>query len=141
MNGPNTMVCLSGWTHSCNLYMVKLKCIKHLHVCFDERYLCWEKPCFIILRLTKVLLFIILSNYHTDILATFTLLSCRICSFDGVPFLMHDRTLQRTTNIQEVFPNLTDTPAAMFTWAELESLNAGTWFLSVSKISLENCTQ
>lgn len=51
-------------------------------------------------------------------------------SFDGVPFLMHDRTLRRTTNIQEVFPNRSDTSAAMFTWAELESLNAGSWFLS-----------
>lgn len=45
---------------------------------------------------------------------------------------MHDRTLQRTTNVHEVFPNRTGTPAAMFTWAELESLNAGAWFLSVS---------
>lgn len=51
-------------------------------------------------------------------------------SYDGVPFLMHDRTLQRTTNVHEVFPNRTNTPASMFTWAELESLNAGTWFLS-----------
>lgn len=51
-------------------------------------------------------------------------------SFDGVPFLMHDRTLRRTTNIHEVFPNRSDTSAAMFTWAELESLNAGSWFLS-----------
>ncbi|XP_035035306.2 glycerophosphodiester phosphodiesterase domain-containing protein 5 [Hippoglossus stenolepis] len=52
-------------------------------------------------------------------------------SYDGVPFLMHDRTLRRTTNIDEVFPNRTDTAAAMFTWAELESLNAGAWFLSL----------
>lgn len=51
-------------------------------------------------------------------------------SFDGVPFLMHDRTLRRTTNIHEVFPNRTNTPAAMFTWSELESLNAGSWFFS-----------
>ncbi|XP_041808296.1 glycerophosphodiester phosphodiesterase domain-containing protein 5-like isoform X3 [Chelmon rostratus] len=51
-------------------------------------------------------------------------------SVDGVPFLMHDHTLQRTTNIHEVFPNLTDIPAAMFTWSELQSLNAGAWFLS-----------
>uniref|UniRef100_UPI0037E7606E glycerophosphodiester phosphodiesterase domain-containing protein 5-like n=1 Tax=Semicossyphus pulcher TaxID=241346 RepID=UPI0037E7606E len=51
-------------------------------------------------------------------------------SFDGVPFLMHDYTLRRTTNIHEVFPNRTDHPAAMFTWAELDSLNAGAWFLS-----------
>ncbi|KAK2828398.1 hypothetical protein Q5P01_019432 [Channa striata] len=51
-------------------------------------------------------------------------------SFDGVPFLMHDRTLRRTTNILDVFPSRTDTSAAMFTWAELTSLNAGAWFLS-----------
>ncbi|XP_030009235.1 glycerophosphodiester phosphodiesterase domain-containing protein 5 [Sphaeramia orbicularis] len=51
-------------------------------------------------------------------------------SLDGVPFLMHDRTLQRTTNIHKVFPNRTKVPAAMFTWAELENLNAGSWFLS-----------
>ncbi|XP_029282626.1 LOW QUALITY PROTEIN: glycerophosphodiester phosphodiesterase domain-containing protein 5-like [Cottoperca gobio] len=51
-------------------------------------------------------------------------------SIDGVPFLMHDHTLRRTTNIRQVFPNRTNTPAAMFTWAELESLNAGAWFLS-----------
>lgn len=52
-------------------------------------------------------------------------------SYDGVPFLMHDQTLQRTTNVHEVFPNRTNTLASMFTWAELESLNAGAWFLSV----------
>uniref|UniRef100_A0A672RVV7 GP-PDE domain-containing protein n=1 Tax=Sinocyclocheilus grahami TaxID=75366 RepID=A0A672RVV7_SINGR len=50
-------------------------------------------------------------------------------SYDGVPFLMHDRTLRRTTNIQQVFPNRTDAPAAMFTWPELEMLSAGSWFL------------
>uniref|UniRef100_A0A3P8WBK9 Glycerophosphodiester phosphodiesterase domain-containing protein 5-like n=1 Tax=Cynoglossus semilaevis TaxID=244447 RepID=A0A3P8WBK9_CYNSE len=51
-------------------------------------------------------------------------------SFDGVPFLMHDRTLRRTTDVREVFPNRTKTSAAMFTWAELQRLNAGGWFLS-----------
>jgi N-acetyl-anhydromuramyl-L-alanine amidase AmpD len=45
---------------------------------------------------------------------------------------MHDHTLRRTTNVQEVFPNRTDAPAAMFTWGELETLNAGAWFLHVS---------
>ncbi|XP_037323909.2 glycerophosphodiester phosphodiesterase domain-containing protein 5-like isoform X2 [Pungitius pungitius] len=52
-------------------------------------------------------------------------------SVDGIPFLMHDHTLRRTTNVHRAFPNRTDTPAAMFTWAELESLNAGAWFLSL----------
>ncbi|XP_014862875.1 PREDICTED: glycerophosphodiester phosphodiesterase domain-containing protein 5-like [Poecilia mexicana] len=51
-------------------------------------------------------------------------------SYDGVPFLMHDHNLQRTTNIQEVLPNRTGDSAAMFTWSELEGLNAGSWFLS-----------
>uniref|UniRef100_A0A8C1GHS8 Glycerophosphodiester phosphodiesterase domain containing 4a n=1 Tax=Cyprinus carpio TaxID=7962 RepID=A0A8C1GHS8_CYPCA len=50
-------------------------------------------------------------------------------SYDGVPFLMHDSTLRRTTNVHEVFPNRTDAPAATFTWDELEMLSAGSWFL------------
>lgn len=54
-----------------------------------------------------------------------------VCSFDGVPFLMHDSTLKRTTNIAEVFPNRTHLDASMFTWTELQQLNAGDWFLSV----------
>ncbi|XP_023118838.2 glycerophosphodiester phosphodiesterase domain-containing protein 5-like [Amphiprion ocellaris] len=59
-------------------------------------------------------------------------------SFDGVPFLMHDQTLRRTTNIHEVFPNRTNTPAAMFTWSELESLNAGSWFFSHNPFGTAN---
>lgn len=51
-------------------------------------------------------------------------------SYDGVPFLMHDYNLQRTTNVREIFPDRADHPAAMFTWSELEELNAGSWFLS-----------
>ncbi|KAK5858241.1 hypothetical protein PBY51_002394 [Eleginops maclovinus] len=51
-------------------------------------------------------------------------------SVDGVPFLMHDQTLLRTTNIQQVFPNRTNMAAATFSWSELQSLNAGAWFLS-----------
>uniref|UniRef100_A0A3P8TRM9 Glycerophosphodiester phosphodiesterase domain containing 4 n=1 Tax=Amphiprion percula TaxID=161767 RepID=A0A3P8TRM9_AMPPE len=50
--------------------------------------------------------------------------------YDGVPFLMHDSTLKRTTNVAEVFPNRTHIDASMFTWAELQQLNAGGWFLS-----------
>lgn len=50
-------------------------------------------------------------------------------SYDGVPFLMHDRTLQRTTDIQQVYPERSRAPSAMFTWAELERLNAGAWFI------------
>ncbi|XP_077402717.1 glycerophosphodiester phosphodiesterase domain-containing protein 5-like isoform X2 [Vanacampus margaritifer] len=51
-------------------------------------------------------------------------------SYDGVPFLMHDRTLRRTTNVDEVFPNHADRVSDMFSWLELRRLNAGAWFLS-----------
>ncbi|XP_069389914.1 glycerophosphodiester phosphodiesterase domain-containing protein 5 isoform X1 [Paralichthys olivaceus] len=51
-------------------------------------------------------------------------------SYDGVPFLMHDSTLRRTTDVAEVFPNRTHLDPSMFTWAELQQLNAGHWFLS-----------
>ncbi|NWV20376.1 GDPD5 protein, partial [Origma solitaria] len=53
-------------------------------------------------------------------------------SYDGVPFLMHDDTLRRTTNIQEVYPNDIDKDAAFFSWDALQKLNAGTWFLKAS---------
>ncbi|NXG62410.1 GDPD5 protein, partial [Hemiprocne comata] len=50
-------------------------------------------------------------------------------SYDGVPFLMHDSTLRRTTNIKEVCPNDTAKNAAFFSWDTLQELNAGMWFL------------
>jgi len=50
-------------------------------------------------------------------------------SKDGVPFLMHDETLQRTTNISEVFPDRVDDDVSSFTIDELRALNAGLWFI------------
>ncbi len=50
-------------------------------------------------------------------------------SSDGVPFLMHDDTLERTTNVAEVFPGRSDDNAGTFTIAELEQLDAGSWFV------------
>ncbi len=50
-------------------------------------------------------------------------------SLDGVPFLMHDDTLARTTNIAEVFPDRVDDNASSFTIDELKQLNAGLWFI------------
>ena len=40
-------------------------------------------------------------------------------SADGIPFLLHDDTLQRTTNGSGL--------AAQFTWSELSRFDAGTW--------------
>ena len=52
-------------------------------------------------------------------------------SLDGVPFLMHDATLRRTTNVEEEFPELARRPASMLNWTILQRLNAGQWFLKV----------
>uniref|UniRef100_A0A673LBU2 Glycerophosphodiester phosphodiesterase domain-containing protein 5-like n=1 Tax=Sinocyclocheilus rhinocerous TaxID=307959 RepID=A0A673LBU2_9TELE len=50
-------------------------------------------------------------------------------SLDGVPFLMRDRTLRRTTNVDKLFPARQDHDASFFNWTEIRSLNAGLWFL------------
>jgi len=51
-------------------------------------------------------------------------------SQDGVLFLMHDDTLQRTTNVADVFPARQNDNASNFTFSELRQLNAGQWFVS-----------
>ncbi|KAG8554016.1 hypothetical protein GDO81_003629 [Engystomops pustulosus] len=50
-------------------------------------------------------------------------------SWDGIPFLMHDETLLRTTNVKQVFPYRSRHNSSDFTWSELQRLNAGEWFL------------
>jgi len=50
-------------------------------------------------------------------------------SLDGVPFLMHDGTLLRTTNIAEVYPERANDDASSFTVDEIRALNAGLWFI------------
>uniref|UniRef100_A0A7N6FLF8 GP-PDE domain-containing protein n=1 Tax=Anabas testudineus TaxID=64144 RepID=A0A7N6FLF8_ANATE len=52
-----------------------------------------------------------------------------VVSLDGVPFLMHDRTLRRTTDIGKVFPDRQMEEASFFNWTDLQQLNAGQWFL------------
>lgn len=52
-----------------------------------------------------------------------------VISYDGVPFLMHDKTLRRTTNVEQLFPELAYEHSSMFNWTDLERLNAGEWFL------------
>jgi len=48
---------------------------------------------------------------------------------DGVFVLMHDKTLTRTTNVKEVFPDRAPWRVEDFTLAELERLDAGSWFI------------
>jgi glycerophosphoryl diester phosphodiesterase len=50
-------------------------------------------------------------------------------SLDGIPFLMHDETLMRTTNILEVYPTRASDHASSFSMDELSLLNAGLWFI------------
>ncbi|XP_075876042.1 glycerophosphodiester phosphodiesterase domain-containing protein 5 isoform X2 [Nelusetta ayraudi] len=50
-------------------------------------------------------------------------------SVDGVPFLMRDRTLRRTTDVTKIFPSRQYDDASFFNWTEIRSLNAGGWFL------------
>jgi len=54
------------------------------------------------------------------------------CSYDGVPFLLHDATFKRTTNIDDVFPKLVDVDACWLNMSQIKQLDAGSWFLRVS---------
>ncbi|WP_026874549.1 glycerophosphodiester phosphodiesterase [Jiangella gansuensis] len=49
-------------------------------------------------------------------------------SADGELVLMHDTTLARTTNVEEVFPDRAPWNVGDFTLAELKQLDAGSWF-------------
>ncbi|RAU47334.1 MULTISPECIES: glycerophosphodiester phosphodiesterase [unclassified Pseudomonas] len=47
---------------------------------------------------------------------------------DGVLIALHDDTLERTTNIAEVYPDRAKNPVSTFTLEELKRLDAGAWF-------------
>ena len=47
---------------------------------------------------------------------------------DGVLIALHDDDLRRTTNIAEIFPGRKADTADKFTFTELQSLDAGSWF-------------
>ncbi len=47
---------------------------------------------------------------------------------DGVLIALHDDTLERTTNIAEVYPNRVTDPLSSFTLEEIKRLDAGSWF-------------
>ena len=44
---------------------------------------------------------------------------------------MHDDTLSRTTNVQDIYPERANENASSFNITELQRLNAGSWFLEV----------
>ncbi|MFC7017861.1 glycerophosphodiester phosphodiesterase [Streptomyces viridiviolaceus] len=47
---------------------------------------------------------------------------------DGKLVNFHDCTMERTTDVEEVFPNRPSYRVSDFTWAELRRLDAGSWF-------------
>ena len=49
-------------------------------------------------------------------------------SVDGELFLMHDDTLTRTTNVEDIFLNRKNDRAETFTLSELRQLDTGSWF-------------
>lgn len=49
-------------------------------------------------------------------------------SEDGVPVLIHDAGLTRTTDVEQVFPDADSYAVGDFTWAELQQLDAGSWY-------------
>ncbi|XP_052783647.1 glycerophosphodiester phosphodiesterase domain-containing protein 5-like [Mya arenaria] len=59
-------------------------------------------------------------------------------SFDGVPYIMHDSTLKRTTDVDEVFPEYSDMDASYFNSTDLQKLNAGKWFIEHGPSSVVN---
>lgn len=66
-------------------------------------------------------------------------------SSDGVPFLMHDATLDRTTNAKEVFGPAPSNVGGDHPWNELARLDAGGWhsraFAGEPLPTLENITR
>ena len=47
---------------------------------------------------------------------------------DGVLIALHDETLERTTDVAHIFPARRGSGPAEFTWAELQQLDAGSWW-------------
>jgi glycerophosphoryl diester phosphodiesterase len=48
-------------------------------------------------------------------------------SKDGELVIMHDDTLARTTNVEELYPDRAPWKVADFTWKEISTLDAGSW--------------
>jgi glycerophosphoryl diester phosphodiesterase len=47
---------------------------------------------------------------------------------DGVPVVLHDDDLARTTDVEQRFPRARSRSVRGFTWAQVRTLDAGSWF-------------
>ncbi|MFW9923407.1 MAG: glycerophosphodiester phosphodiesterase family protein [Candidatus Thorarchaeota archaeon] len=50
-------------------------------------------------------------------------------SYDGIPFIVHDDTFRRTTNIDQIFPNRINDQVSSFNLSDILLLDAGSWFV------------
>lgn len=50
-------------------------------------------------------------------------------SQEGFPFLLHDTTFRRTTNVASVFPSSVFRPPHKWSWSSIQKLDAGSWFV------------
>ena len=46
--------------------------------------------------------------------------------------MYHDSTFQRTTNVEQVFPNRAGEDVSLFNMTDIQKLDAGSWFEDVS---------
>lgn len=51
-----------------------------------------------------------------------------VFSYDGIPYLMHDKNLLRTTNVKSVFPGRELEVPWNFNISDVLKLDAGSWF-------------
>ena len=49
---------------------------------------------------------------------------------DGVPFIVHDDTLARTSNVKQVFPERQPFTNHLFSWDDVQKLDFGSWFVA-----------
>ena len=49
---------------------------------------------------------------------------------DGVPFIVHDDTLARTSNVKQLFPERQPFTNHLFSWDDVQKLDFGSWFVA-----------
>jgi glycerophosphoryl diester phosphodiesterase len=49
---------------------------------------------------------------------------------DGVPFIVHDDTLARTSNVKQLFPERQPFTNHLFSWNDVQKLDFGSWFVA-----------
>jgi len=62
-------------------------------------------------------------------------------TLDGELILLHDESLRRTTNVDQLFAERRDDPAGTFLFSEIRTLDAGSWFIEndpFDQIALNN---